>query len=208
MRKKKYFLICLLCIAMECFVSVEEADKPEMVYEETESSEPEVTIEEPETEIAVTVPATEEESEEEFVSLSFVSVEYQKLCFKVGEEYGISPLLLIAIMEAESGGDVSAINEETGCIGLMQLHPKYAHIYLDRAGVNNPHDPECNIRGACEILLEKFEQYYELPLVLMLYHGEGNKAFTRYRTGQYSNYCIGIMERMEEMQKIMEEVYE
>lgn len=66
MRKKKYFLICLLCIAIECFavwivLSVEEADKPEMVYEETESSEPEVTIEdeEPETEIAVTVPATE-----------------------------------------------------------------------------------------------------------------------------------------------------
>ena len=62
--KIRCFIICLLCIAIECFavwmvISVEETDKPEIVYEETESSEPEVTIEESEVEIAVTVPATE-----------------------------------------------------------------------------------------------------------------------------------------------------
>lgn len=57
-------------------------------------------------------------------------------------------------------------------------------------------------------MTEKFEKYIDLPLVLMLYHGEGDKAFTRYRAGRYSAYCTEIMERMEEMQKITEVAYD
>lgn len=138
---------------------------------------------------------------EEYVSISFIPLDIQKLCFEIGYEYHIAPELLIAIIERESGGDINAVNKTTGCMGLMQLNPKYADYYLEKAGCSDPYKAEDNIRAGCEILLEKFEQYTDLPLVLMKYHGESN-AVSKYKRGKYSNYCIGIIERMEEMQEI------
>ncbi len=143
----------------------------------------------------------ETETEEQFVSISFIPEEIQKLCFEIGNEYHIAPELLIAIIERESGGDVNAKNKKTGCMGLMQLHPKYAKHYLKLAGASDPFNAEDNIRAGCEILTEKFEQYTDLPLVLMKYHGESD-ATSKFNKGQYSKYCIGIIERMEEMQEI------
>lgn len=215
--KTRCFIVCAVLFVsglipgwVKDHMDEQKMDKPDVFMEET-VEEPEVTIEEPEkadvVKDIVTAPA-DEEPEEEFVSISYIPVEYQKLCFKVGYEYGIAPELLIAIIEVESGGNPLATNLITGCAGLMQIHPKYALIYMERAGVTDIYDPESNIRTGCEILLEKFEKYCDLPLVLMLYHGEGNKAFTRARTGRYSNYCKKIMERMEEMQKITEVAYD
>lgn len=160
---------------------------------ETETAENETIITETETEIT--------EIETEWTSLSYIPVYMQKLCFEIGEEYHIAPELLIAIIERESGGDANAVNPVTGCMGAMQLHPAYADYYLEKAGCSDPFNPEHNIRAGCEILIEKFEQYTDLPLVLMKYHGE-SKATSRFRSGKYSKYCIGIMKRMDEMQAI------
>ena len=176
-------------------VFIEESTNAVVMLPEVSETESEIVIEtEVETE-------TTTETEFEFVSISFIPIEIQKLCFEIGWEYHIAPELLIAIIEAESGGDVKAKNKTTGCMGLMQLHPKYAKHYLKLAGGTDPFDAEDNIRAGCEILTEKFEQYYDLPLVLMKYHGESN-ATSKYKSGKYSKYCIGIMERMEEMQEI------
>ena len=171
--------------------------QPEVQLPQTENetiiTETETEITETETEIT--------EIETEWTSLSYIPVYMQKLCFEIGEEYHIAPELLIAIIERESGGDANAVNPVTGCMGPMQLHPAYADYYLKKAGYSDPFNPEHNIRAGCEILTEKFEQYIDLPLVLMKYHGE-SKATKRFKSGKYSKYCIGIMERMEEMQEI------
>lgn len=190
-------------------VSVEEIApvQPEvqLPQTETETVETETVIPESETkteEIETMDPErVPQETEEEFVSLSYIPEYIQKLCFEIGEEYHIAPELLIAIIEPESGGDADAVNSETGCMGLMQLHPKYADYYLAKAGCNDPFNPEHNIRAGCEILTEKFEKYIDLPLVLMKYHGE-SKATSRFKSGKYSKYCIAIMKRMDEMQAI------
>lgn len=163
----------------------------------TESEEEVVVVDKVENEIVMQ--PTEEEKV--FVSVSFIPEEIQKLCFEIGEEYHIAPELLIAIIERESGGKVNAKNKTSGCMGLMQLHPKYAEYYLSKANATDPFNAEDNIRAGCEILIEKFEKYKDLPLVLMKYHGESN-ATSKYESGNYSKYCISIMERMEEMQEI------
>lgn len=165
-----------------------------------------IVVEVLENEVVMLPTETETESEtivetEVFENISFIPLEIQKLCFEIGNEYHIAPELLIAIIERESGGDVNATSSKYGCMGLMQLHPKYADYYLEKAGCSDPYNAEHNIRAGCEILLEKFEQYTDLPLVLMKYHGESN-AVSKYKKGNYSNYCIGIIERMEEMQEI------
>ena len=143
---------------------------------------------------------TPEEPKEEFVSVSYIPEYIQKLCYEIGAEYDISPELLIAIIEQESSGRVNAVNKRTGCMGLMQLHPKYADYYLKKAGCSDPFNAEHNIRAGCEILKEKTKQYKHLPLVLMKYHGESN-AKTKYKTGNYSKYCKTIFARMEEMKE-------
>lgn len=173
-------------------------------YFENKGSETEtVVVEILENDIVMLPTESEKETEieEQFVSVSFILEEIQKLCFEIGNEYHIAAELLIVIIERESSGDVSAENKTSGCMGLMQLHPKYADYYLAKAGCSDPYDPESNIRAGCEILTEKFEQYHDLPLVLMKYHGESN-AVSKFKKGNYSKYCIEIMERMEEMQEI------
>lgn len=167
----------------------------ERVGTETVITEIETETEKIETLEPETVP------EEKFVSLSYIPEYIQKLCFEIGQEYHIAPELLIAIIERESAGDPNAVNPVTGCMGVMQLHPKYADYYLAKAGCNDSFNPEHNIRAGCEILTEKFEKYIDLPLVLMKYHGE-SKATSRFKSGKYSKYCIAIMKRMDEMQTI------
>lgn len=183
--------------------TVEQTETEEVFIEESTSDivlMPEETETETEVDIETEV-ETEVSTEVEFVSVSYIPVEIQKLCFEIGEEYHIAPELLIAIIERESGGKVNAKNKKSGCMGLMQLHPKYADYYLRKAGASDPFNAEDNIRAGCEILTEKFEQYKELPLVLMKYHGESN-ATSKFKSGNYSKYCKGIMKRMEEMQEI------
>ena len=149
-------------------------------------------------------PPVVEEPTDEFVSVSYIPEYIQKLCYEIGEEYGIEPGLLIAIIERESSGRVNAVNKKTGCMGLMQLHPKYADYYLKKAGCSDPFNAEHNIRAGCEILKEKTQQYKHLPLVLMKYHGESN-ATKKYKTGNYSSYCKTILARMEEIKEINNE---
>lgn len=168
--------------------------------------EDDVVIEKVETDVVDTPEIEEEEvipeePKEEFVSVSHIPEYIQKLCYEIGAEYDISPELLIAIIEQESSGRVNAVNKRTGCMGLMQLHPKYADYYLKKAGCTDPFNAEHNIRAGCEILKEKTQQYKHLPLVLMKYHGESN-AKTKYKTGNYSNYCKTILARMEEIKEI------
>lgn len=50
---------------------------------------------------------------------SFISEEAQESCVKYGEEYGICPELLMAMIEKESSGRPDV--ESGGCKGLMQI---------------------------------------------------------------------------------------
>lgn len=130
-----------------------------------------------------------------------MSVEIENACICIGEEYGICPELLMAIIEKESAGDSYAVNQNTGCMGLMQLHPKYAQYYLQKAGGTDIYDIEDNIRAGCEILLELFIQYEDLPMVLMKYHGESD-ALKKYEAGECSNYAQDIIDRAYELERM------
>lgn len=137
----------------------------------------------------------------DYKDLSDIDEEIQKICFLIAKDYQISPELLIAIIERESAGKINATNKNSGCIGLMQLNPKYINHYLERIEKTDAYDMETNIRIGCEILKDFQKIYSELPLVLMKYHGE-KTAIEKFKSGDYSEYCIGIIKRMKEMQLI------
>ncbi len=102
-------------------------------------------------------------------------IRYDHLIRKTASSNNLSPNLIRAVIVQESGGDPEAQSPK-GAKGLMQL--------LDETskdlGVNNPFNPEENIKGGCKylrMLINRFEG--DLQLALAAYNA-GPEAVRRY----------------------------
>src|SRR5213080_4777589 len=83
----------------------------------------------------------------------------------VGNRYGVSPDLIVAIIEAESSFNPRAVSRR-GARGLMQLMPGTAATL----GVGDPFDPRENIEAGVRHLRALMDQFdNNLPLVLAAY---------------------------------------
>ena len=77
-----------------------------------------------------------------------------KLAESYAKRYDISPALVKAVINVESGYNTHAVSPK-GARGLMQLMPSVAK----DLGVSDPFNPEENIRGGVELLREHLENY-------------------------------------------------
>lgn len=94
------------------------------------------------------------------------------------ESYGISPKLVKAIIEVESGGDANAIGDNGNSLGLMQIQPRY-HAQRLKEG-ESLLDPKVNVRVGCEILSELMAKYGTLDEALTVYnagHDTGDRSY-------------------------------
>lgn len=89
----------------------------------------------------------------------------QLLINKAAKRFGLSPSLLGAVAQAESGGNVNAVSP-MGAIGVMQLMPSTA------AGLGvNPYDPEQNIYGGAQYLRQQLDRFEgNIPKALAAYN--------------------------------------
>lgn len=126
---------------------------------------------------------------------SYISEEVQNVCVKYGEEYGICPELLMAMVEKESSGRPDA--ENGGCKGLMQISDRWHTDRMKRLGVTDIYDVDGNIHVGADYLSELFARYEDVGIVLMVYHGEKNAT----QKEELSDYADWILTRSAELER-------
>ncbi|MEW6253099.1 MAG: lytic transglycosylase domain-containing protein [Planctomycetota bacterium] len=83
---------------------------------------------------------------------------------RAAEQHGLDRALVLAVVEAESGGDPLAVSP-AGALGLMQVMP-------DKFGPDeDPFDPEANLRAGCSYLRAMLDRYGgDVELALAAYN--------------------------------------
>ena len=117
-------------------------------------------------------------------------------------EYGICPELIKAIIEKESDWNPDAYNG--GCIGLMQINPKYQVERMERLSVTDLYDPYSNILIGIDYIAELAEEYQDLYAVLMFYNAgySAKYGLRAWEAGNYSNYAVKVSERAAELERL------
>ena len=93
--------------------------------------------------------------------------QYDDLLNEAGQQYGVDPRLLKAIMTQESGGNPNAISS-AGAKGLMQIMPSN----FRSTGVTDWTDPRQNIMAGAKIMAENLKSSGgNIPLALRYYNG-------------------------------------
>jgi hypothetical protein len=88
--------------------------------------------------------------------------------------FGLSPQLVQAVVQAESGYNVKALSNK-GAMGLMQLMPDTAALL----GVTNAWDPQQNVRGGTAYLKQQLDRFGSVRLAVAAYNA-GPNAVAKY----------------------------
>lgn len=94
-------------------------------------------------------------------------------------KHSIDPLLIFALIEQESGGQVRAVSPK-GARGPMQLMPATAA----RFGVRNPHDIPQSVRGGVEYFVWLLDKFDGNVLLALAGYNAGEVAVEAYRAGR------------------------
>ena len=189
-------LLCSVVIIVACMTTAdlmhtkatagqEETKATHYTYKvvEVESATEETT--EPSTEIVESVP--------ERIHFNVDLPEYlQDYIFDECERVGISPAVVVAIIERESNFDEYAIGDDGRSFGLMQIQPKWHIERMIALGCTDLFNPYENITVGIDYLVELYNRY-----------GDINKALVAYNRGSYNGtitkYASDVMARAEEM---------
>lgn len=99
---------------------------------------------------------------------------------EASHRFGIPAAWIIAVMRAESAGDVSAISS-AGAMGLMQVMPDtWAELRIRHRLGHDPYDPRDNILAGAAYLREMWDRYGNVGAMLAAYNA-GPGRYDEYR---------------------------
>lgn len=155
----------------------------------------ETSVDTPETETAENAPyiapqaitEIETETEPELIEVfpeadPIIESDIDALIVQVASEFGLPWQLVRAVCWVESGIDPNAISS-TGDYGLMQV----SYVNHGWLGLDNPLDPEANLRAGCTILKTAIENSDgDLTRALMRYNRGDAYAMSQWSQGIFS----------------------
>ena len=120
--------------------------------------------------------------------------EYDSIIKQVAEKYRLSPMLVAAVIKAESNGDPKAIST-AGAKGLMQLIDSTA----SDMGVRDVFDPRENIEGGVKYLRQMINRFGDIKKALAAYNA-GPEIVERYEGvppyRETKNYVEKVLENL------------
>jgi soluble lytic murein transglycosylase-like protein len=100
------------------------------------------------------------------------------------EDARIDPLLVLALIQVESGFDPRALSNR-GARGLMQLREPTMRRELERSGLalDDPHDPVANVQAGVRYLRRLLDAFGREEVALMAYNAGPNRILGYLRAG-------------------------
>lgn len=143
----------------------------------------------------------------------FFPLHYQPLLERYGNEYQVDPLLLAAVIRAESKYHPRA-RSAAGALGLMQIVPETGAWAAEKLGLagfaaDKLFDPETNIRIGAWYLRDLFDEFHgNIVLALAAYNsGRGNVrgwlAAQKERQGSFTIENIPFPETRTYVRKVL-----
>lgn len=117
---------------------------------------------------------------------------------ELGGKYRICPELIQAICFKESSFRPDV--ENGGCVGIMQIYPKWHNDRMDRLGVTDLADIRQNMTVGVDYLAELSEGGTDIAEVLMKYHGESDIE-GKLSDGELSEYAEIVLEISAELER-------
>lgn len=127
-----------------------------------------------------------------------VPEEVAEISGELGEQYNICPELIQAVCYVESRFQADA--EGGGCVGIMQIAPKWHKDRMDRLGVTDLTDMRQNMTVGVDYLAELAAGDIDIAEALMRYHGESD-VDSRLSDGEVSGYAEEILELSAELER-------
>jgi soluble lytic murein transglycosylase-like protein len=143
-------------------------------------------------------PTREQRALAEFIARRYrvaesASHEFVAAAFRVGREFSLDPVLILAVMAIESRYNPVA-ESSMGAKGLMQVIPRFHPEKLaGHGGEGALLDPEVNIRIGAWVLHEYLRMYGELEPALQKYAGAFDEP-----TSQYSAKVLAEQARLQQ----------
>jgi hypothetical protein len=109
----------------------------------------------------------------------------------------IDPLLVLAVIQIESGYDPSVVSS-AGALGLMQLLPATLQREVKGAGMDagDPHGPVANVRAGVRYLVRCLHSYPDHDVALMAYNAGPNRLYGWLRAGAVPSQVRGYARRV------------
>lgn len=134
--------------------------------------------------------------------------ELQKHIARLCEGTAVSPCVVMALIDVETGGtfDAGAIGDNGKSVGLMQIYAGWHRERMERLGVTDLMDPYQNVAVGIDLLDELCGQGRGLDWALMAYNGGtafADRMESKGLVSEYARNVIRLSECMLESAQVM-----
>lgn len=128
-----------------------------------------------------------------------VPTEVVEISEELGDWYDICPELIQAICFKESSFQSDA--ENGGCVGIMQVAPKWHRDRMCRLGAADLFDVKQNMLVGTDYLSELILEYEDVSVALMIYNGDSSAEDVLNGSADVSAYADEILSISAELER-------